>query len=195
MAALTTSNNDFTLGFQIKYCLVIAASLIASNLFLYYHFLQRGLGGSYFETLITLTQIEKTLAAVLLMTFLIQSLLILLCTLAVILFFSRKIAGLIYRFERLLHGIGSGDLQHVVRNRDHDQIKSLFSALNSLLTSLRTVYASLHGVEQNLQQIICQQENDEKVDRQSLRQQIAQARILLGSSNDTRGEDSRVLSE
>lgn len=195
MAALTTSNNDFTLGFQIKYCLVIAASLIASNLFLYYHFLQRGLGGSYFETLITLTLIEKTLAAVLLMTFLIQSLLILLCTLAVILFFSRKIAGLIYRFERLLHGIGSGDLQHVVRNRDHDQIKSLFSALNSLLTSLRTVYASLHGVEQNLQQIICQQENDEKVDRQSLRQQIAQARILLGSSNDTRGEDSRVLSE
>lgn len=194
-ASLTTSNNDFTLGFQVKYCLVIAASLIASNLFLYYHFLQRGLGGSYFEALVTLTQIEKTLAVALLITFTIQSLLILLCTLAIILFFTRKIAGLIYRFERLLHGIGSGDLQHVVRNRDHDQIKSLFSALNSLLTSLRTVYASLHGVEQNLQRIISQQENGEKVDRQSLRRQIAQTRLLLGNSNGTRGEDSRVLSE
>jgi hypothetical protein len=80
MASLTTSNNDFTLGFQIKYCLVIAASLVVRNLFLYYHFLQHGLGGSYLEALVTLTQIEKTLVVALLMTFMIQSLLILLCT-------------------------------------------------------------------------------------------------------------------
>ena len=186
--AATTSSNDFTLGFQIKYCLVIVACLAASNLFLYYHFLHRSLGESYFEALVTLTQVEKTLAAVLLMTFIAQCLLILLCTLALILFFTRKFAGLIYRFEHLLRGIGSGDLQHLVRNRDHDQIKSLFSALNCLLTSLRTVYSSLHVVERNLHQLIHQQEHGENPDRQSLRQQIAQARLLLGS-NMRKGED------
>lgn len=182
MAAAISNSNDFTLGFQIKYCLVIIASLTASNLYLYYHFLQRGLGESYFNALVTLTQVEKTLATVLLMTFIVQCLLVLLCTLAVILFFTRKISGLVYRFERLLRGIGNGDLQHLVKNRDHDQIKSLFSALNSLLTSLRTVYSSLHGVERNLLQILRQQENGENPDRQSLRQQIAQTRILLGNS-------------
>lgn len=185
--AATTSSNDFTLGFQIKYCLVIVACLVASNLFLYYHFLHRGLGESYFEALITLTQVEKTLAAVLLMTFIAQCLLILLCTLALFFFFTRKIAGLIYRFEHLLRGIGNGDLQHLVKNRDHDQIKSLFSALNCLLSSLRTVYSSLYGVERNLHQLIRQQQNGENPDRQSLRQQIAQARLLLGS-NMRKGE-------
>jgi methyl-accepting chemotaxis protein len=195
MAARTTSRNDFTLGFQIKYCLVICACLTASNLYLYNQYLRHGLGHSYFEALVTLSQLEKSLATVLLLTFIVQSLLILLCSLAVILFFTRKISGLVYRFERLLRGISSGDLQHVVRNRDHDQIKSLFSALNSLLTSLRIVYTSVQGVEHNLQQIIRQQENGENPDRQSLRQQIAQTRILLGSSNVTKCEDNRALSE
>lgn len=187
-----TSSNDFTLGFQVKYCLVIIACLTASNLYLYSQHLRHGLGKSYFEALVTLSQLEKSLATVLLLTFIVQSLLILLCSLAIILFFTRKISGLVYRFERLLRGIGSGDLQHVVRNRDHDQIKSLFSALNSLLTSLRIVYASVQGVERNLLQIIRQQENDENPDRQSLRQQIAQTRILLGNNNVTRCEESRV---
>lgn len=188
MATTTTICNDFTLEFQIKYCLVIVASLTASNLFLYHHYLQHGLGASYFEALVTLTQVDETLAAVLLVTFIVQCLLILLCSLALILFFRRKIAGLIYRFEHLLRGIGTGDLQHLVRSRDHDQIKSLFSTLNCLLTSLRIVYTSVQGVHHNLHQIIRQQENGENPDRQSLRQQIAQTRILLGSSPAREGD-------
>ncbi len=183
MAAATMISNDFTLGFQIKYCLVIVASLTASNLFLYYHYLKHGLGKSYFEALVTLIQLEKTLAVVLLVTFITQSLLILLCSLALFLFFRRKIVGLIYRFEHLLRNIGTGDLQHLVKSRDTDQIKSLLSALNCLITSLRTVYSSLQGVDQNLLQIIDQQEMGENPDRQTLRQQIAQTRILLGCSN------------
>lgn len=188
MAATTVYNNDFTLGFQIKYCLVIVASLTVSNFYLYYHYLRHGLGQGYFEALETLALVKETLAPVLLLTFIVQSLLILLCSLTLLLFFKRKIVELIYRFEHLLHDIANGDLRHLVRNRDHDQIKALFSALNCLLTSLRTVYVSLHGIERNLHQVIRQQENGENPDRQSLRQQIAQARILLGSSN-TQVED------
>lgn len=188
MVAAKTVSNDFTLEFQIKYCLVIVASLTASNLFLYYHYLQHGLGNSYFEALITLIQVEKTLAVVLLVTYIAQSLLILLCSLALIHFFKRKIARLIYRFEHLLRGIATGDLQHLVRNRDHDQIKSLFSALNCLLTTLRTVYASLYGIDRNLQKIIRQQENGKNPDRQNLRLQIAETRILLSSSKAREGD-------
>lgn len=188
MAAATTIRNDFTLGFQIKYCLVIVTSLTASNLFLYYNYLQHGLGKSYFEALVTLSHVGEALAAGLLMTFVLQCLLIFFCSLILLHFFSRKIAGLIYRFEHLLRGIGSGDLQHVVKNRDHDQIKALFSALNCLLTSLRTVYSSVQGVERNLHKVIRQLGNGEIPDRQSLRQQIAQTRILLGCRNAREGD-------
>lgn len=176
---------DFRLWFQIKYCLVMIAGLAATSLCIYLYFKQ-GLGENYSESLITLTRVEQALPAALLVTFSLQSLLVLLFSIAINLFVSHKIAGPIFRFEHSLRCISDGDLQHVTRIRDNDQLKSMASALNRLIASLRSTYTSLHGVEQELGQIIRQQEKGESPDLRELRQRIAHSRMQLGSTNDRR---------
>lgn len=189
MQATKPIGNDFTLWFQIKYCLVMLASLTITSLLIYLYF-RDGLGESYSAALTTLIAVEEALPAALLATFLLQSLLILLFSIAINLFVSHKIAGPIYRFEHTLRCIDDGDLQHVARIRDSDQIKSMVSALNRLLASLRNSYSSLQGVEQELNQIIEQQEDGEQPDLRGLCQRIALVRLQLGSSNDDRrGEE------
>lgn len=179
---------DFTLWFQFKYCLAMITSLAATSLCIYLYF-SHGLGESYAESLLTLSQMEKSLSSALLMTFLLQCLLILLISIAVNLFVSHKIAGPVYRFEHSLRCISGSDLTHVSRIRDNDQIKSMVSALNRLILSLCNVYRSLHGVENELHRIIRQQENGENPDMRELRQRIAFSRMQLGSSIDRRGDE------
>ena len=180
--------NDFTLWFQIKYCLVMLTSLAATSLLIYLYF-KHGLGESYPEALSTLNKVEAALPAALLVTFLVQSLLILFFAIAINLYVSHKIAGPIYRFEHTLRCIDDGDLQHVARIRDSDQIKSMVLALNRLIASLRNNYTSLQGVEQELNQIIRQQENGESPDPQQLCQSIVRVRAQLGSTNDRRVDE------
>lgn len=180
--------NEFTLWFQIKYCLVMLTSLAATSLLIYLYF-KHGLGESYPEALSTLNRVEAALPVALLVTFLVQSLLILFFAIAINLYVSHKIAGPIYRFEHTLRCIDDGDLQHVARIRDSDQIKSMVFALNRLIASLRNNYTSLQGVEQELNQIIRQQENGENPDPQQLCQSIARVRVQLGSTNDRRVDE------
>lgn len=188
MQMMKPIGSHFTLWFQIKYCLVMLTSLATTSLLIYLYF-KHGLGEGYSEALATLTAVEKALPAALLVTFLLQSLLILFFSIAINLFVSHKIAGPIYRFEHTLRCIDDGDLQHVARIRDSDEIKSMAAALNRLIASLRHKYASLQGVEQELNQIIRQQENGERPDLRDLCQHIAQVRTQLGRSNDRRMEE------
>lgn len=188
MTETTAVSSDFTLGFQIKYCLLTFTCITASQLYIYNHYLFQGLADGYFKALVTLAQLEDSLAIILLITFFIQTLLILLCSLFLIIFFKRKIVGVIYRFERLLREVNSGNLQHIAQNRDNDQIKALFSALNTLTISLRTIYSSLHGVEKRLHNFIRQKRLDKNPDLKMIREQIAQARILLGCNKSAEGD-------
>lgn len=180
--------NNFTLRFQLKYCLVMLASLAATSLLIYLYF-KEGLGESYSQTLITLSEVEDSLPVVLMMTFLAQSLVILFLSIVINLFVSHKIAGPIYRFEHTLRCIDEGDLQHVARIRETDQIKSMVSALNRLIASLRKNYRSLQGVEQELNQVILQQENGESPNLQGLRQSIAHSLVQFGSNSDRRVDE------
>jgi len=188
MQATKPIGNDFTLWFQIKYCLVMLTSLATTSLLIYLYF-KHGLGEGYSETLTTLTEVEDALPVALLVTFLVQSLLILIFAIAVNLFVSHKIAGPIFRFEHTLRCIDDGDLQHIARTRDSDQIKSMVAALNQLIASLRNKYTSLRGVEQELNQIILQQENGESPNPQKLCQSIAHVRVQLGSTNERKVEE------
>lgn len=188
MQATKAVCNDFTLWFQIKYCLVMLSGLVVTSLFIYLYF-RHGLGESYAEALTTLTRVEEALPRALQVTFLLQSLLIFLVSLAINLFVSHKIAGPIYRFEQTLRSIDAGDLQHVAKTRDDDQLKSMVSALNRLVASLRHPYTSLQEVEQELNQIILQQKNGEIPDPRKLQQHIARLRAQLGNCHDRRVDE------
>lgn len=179
--------NGFTLWFQIKYCLVMITGFAITSLLIYLYF-RHGLSESYAEALITLTQVEETLTT-LLVTFIVQSLLILFVSIMINLFISHKIAGPIYRFEHTLRCIDDGDLQHVARIRDDDQINSMVSALNRLIAALCNKYTALQGVTRELDQIIRRQENGESPDLRELRQRIAASRVQLGNSNDRRVDE------
>lgn len=183
MSATMPIRNEFTLWFQIKYCLVMLGSLALTSLLIYLYF-KHGLGENYAAALTTITEVEEALPIALLVTFLVQSLLILFFSIAINLFVSHKIAGPIFRFEHTLRCIDDGDLQHVARIRDSDQIKSMVLALNRLISSLHNRYASLQGIEQELNQLIRQQENGESANPQRLCQSIAQLRIQLGGRNE-----------
>lgn len=180
--------SDFTLWFQIKYCLVMLSGLVVSGLFIYLYF-RHGLGESYAEALTTLTRVEEALPRALQVTFLLQSLLIFLVSLAINLFISHKIAGPIYRFEHSLRCIDAGDLLHVARIRDSDQVKSMVSTLNRLTASLRNRYTSLREIEEELNQIIFDQKNGETPDSRKLQQRIAHLRAQLSHCNDRRVDE------
>lgn len=186
MEASKPIRNEFTLWFQVKYCLVMIASLVATSLLIYLYF-RHGLGESYSEALVTLSEVEKALPGALLVTFLVQCLLILLFSIAINLFVSHKIAGPVFRFEHSLRCIGEGDLQHVARTRDGDQIKSMVFALNRLIEALRGVYVALWGVERELDQVIRLQERGEYADLEELRRRIARSRQLLGEHHGQEG--------
>lgn len=188
MHASKPIGSDFTLWFQIKYCLVMLTSLGMTSLLIYLYF-KHGLSEGYSAALTTLTQVEDALPGALFGTFLVQLLLILFFSIAINLFVSHKIAGPIFRFEHTLHCIDEGDLQHVARIRDSDQIKSMVSALNRLIASLRNYYFSLQGIELELNQLIQKQENNENANPQKLCQSIAHLRAQFGINREGRVEE------
>lgn len=184
MATKSSFISDFTLVFQIKFSLLTLTCLYVSNYYLYNEYLRYNLGGGYFSALVTLSELERALATLLFLTFLAQTLFFFLCSVALILYFKRKLIGVIYRFDKLLRNIKEGDLQQIIQNRENDQIKSLFSALNSLTLSLSKVYSSIAGVEKNLVKHIHQQSTSDDLFLQNLRLQIAQTRLLLGQAEE-----------
>lgn len=170
---------DFSAKFQVKYCLVMTAGSVLTTLILYLY-LDRGLGESYFESLVTLSNLEQALPSALLISFVIQLILILLLSVGINLFVSHKIAGPVYRYEHLLNCIRKGDLRNDVRTRDNDQLKSMVTSLNGLLGTVRRLYASLHAVQGELDRDLERISRAEKGDFEALRRQIDETRRLLG---------------
>lgn len=147
---------DFSLTFQVKYCLVMMAGSLLSSLVLYIY-LDQGLGAGYFESLMTLRNLEQALPSSLIITFIVQLVLILLLTIAINLFVSHKIGGPVYRYEQSLNTILKGDLRVDVRTRQGDQLKSMVIALNGWQSSMRQVFSRCHSlhdeINRNLERI------------------------------------------
>lgn len=171
---------DFSAKFQVKYCLVMIAGSVLTTLVLYLY-LDRGLGEGYFESLVTLSNLEQALPSALLISFVIQLILILLLSAGINLFVSHKIAGPVYRYEHLLNSIRKGDLRNDVRTRDYDQLKSMVTSLNGLLRTVRRVYVALHVVQGELDRGLERISRAENADFGVLKRQIDETRRLLGS--------------
>jgi methyl-accepting chemotaxis protein len=84
--------------------------------------------------------IENTAHAIfpaVLLTNLITLGLISLATILVLLFLSHKLAGPLFRFEKEIREIATGDLSKQISLRKNDQIKEMAESLNLMTTSLR----------------------------------------------------------
>lgn len=128
-------NKDFQVGFTIKFLIVIVIeSILAIGLFMYLSrgTLTTGFIGSDFR-------IART-SEFFLPTLLVSNLIIIVITavigIAVLIYMSHRIAGPLYRFEKILDEMGRGDLTQRFQLRDNDQLSELSESITGLTTAM-----------------------------------------------------------
>lgn len=176
---------DFSLAFQFKYSLVMLAGSLLTSLVLYLY-LNKGLGENYFESLMTLRNLEQALPFSLLITFLVQLVLILLLTVAINLFVSHKIGGPVYRYEYSLNQILKGDLRHTVHTRQGDQLKSMVGSLNDWQISMRRVFARCHRLHEEVNTILEDCGKGKEIDIGAVRSKVEDVRWSMGKYCESR---------
>lgn len=129
-------NKDFQLGFILKFCSILLIGIILSTLLLL--ILSRGTLTSSFEN--SQLNIKNTSAAILpsiLFVNLITLGLITLATIGVTLLVSHKLAGPMYRFQKEIERMKTGNLTQKIKIRDKDQIQSLAVSLDAMREELQ----------------------------------------------------------
>lgn len=127
----------FKIRFGLKLCLftlVGAASLVV----LLHLSLSRGLGSSYSSAIYAIYDLKIRVAPLIFASsYALLVLAVVTAAIAVIsVLFSHRIAGPLYRLERSLEEIASGDLTVVARLRGKDQLTALADEMNAMVRSL-----------------------------------------------------------
>lgn len=135
----------FSLGFQAKYCLIIAAIFISANISLYL-LMNKAMSGSYLENLRTLHFLDQNLSLYLSIIALLQVVLILILTLVITLLVSHRIAGPVFRYEAVLSKIISGEYPPSVATRNTDQLKAMVDPLNQFTIRSRDTFESIQAL-------------------------------------------------
>ncbi len=115
----------FKAVFVIKFCLIIilGALFVGVGLYLFYG---RKLGETYYSALSTIVNLKDILIPAIVFTILLQFIIFSIVTILLTLFISHRIAGPVYRLERVLNNVSSGDLSLTsIRLRTRDQIQSI----------------------------------------------------------------------
>ncbi len=135
---------DFKLKFMARLCLFVVVGMLGVTLLLYY-LTFREFGGSYEQTFSVISGLKRELFPLIFASF--YSIFILgIVTVAIALismFHSHKMAGPIYRIERNLETIGSGDLTIRTRFRSYDQLTELADELNRMTSHLNHLVQSI----------------------------------------------------
>lgn len=133
---------SFKLKFMLTFC-IITITVVSLASFLFYFLTYRELSHDYGEAFSTLQSVKRAIFPLLFAS--IQSVALLaVVTIAIAvlsLFFSHKIAGPLYRFEKSMDAVGSGDLTCVVKLRAGDQIlrieETMCTSINSMNQRVR----------------------------------------------------------
>ena len=134
----------FKLKFGLRLCLLTAAGMLAVTLFLYY-VTSKDLGDSYGQAIYLINDLKIRIFPLIFASFYSIFILVVVTTAiaGISVLYSHKIAGPIYRLEKNLELIGSGDLTVNTRFRKTDQLFVLADEINAMVRSLiHTVRAS-----------------------------------------------------
>jgi len=126
---------DFQTKFILKFCLLLLMGVIFSAGLLFL-FSQDTLTSSFQQSRLVIKNTSLVILPAILYTSLITLALLTIATIVVTLFVSHKIAGPMFRFEKELKEIGTGDLTKKVRLREKDQAAELADCINSMTSSL-----------------------------------------------------------
>lgn len=127
----------FKLEFGLRLCLLTAAGMLAVTLFLYYA-TSKDLGDSYGHAIYLINDLKIRIFPLFFASFYsVFILVVVTAAIAVIsVLYSHRIAGPLFRIERNLDLIGSGDLTVNTRFRKTDQLFVLADELNAMVRSL-----------------------------------------------------------
>lgn len=160
-------NNDlvdtgFKLRFMLTFCLITVAAVSLASL-LFYFLTYRELSQNYGDAFFALQSVKRAVFPLLFAS--IQSVVLLtlvsIAIAAISLFYSHKIAGPIYRFEKGMEAVGSGDLTCVVRLRAGDQIlgieKTMCTSINSMnqrVRGIKDIISRIRTTEERLKALL-----------------------------------------
>lgn len=179
---------SFSMGFQIRYCLVIAAIFIAANILLYL-LMNKTLSGSYLESLRTLYFLDQNLSFYLSIMALLQTCFVLILTLVITLLVSHRIAGPVFRYETVLSKIISGEFPSKVATRNTDQLKSVVVSLNNLGCKCRETFEKVQILSESLGSDFSASELADEKNREALRQKVADVRLSMAGIVPERSTD------
>lgn len=122
--------------FILRFCVILLAGVIVSTGLLLL-FSRSSLTSTFDQSHLVIENTARAILPAVLLTNLITLGLVTLATIMVLLFLSHRLAGPLFRFEKEIKEIASGDLNKQVRLRRDDQIKEMAESLNFMTTSLR----------------------------------------------------------
>ncbi len=152
----------FKLRFMLIFCLITLTAVSLASL-LFYFLTYRELSHDYGEAFFALQSVKRAVFPLLFAS--IQSVALLaLVSIAIAvlsLFYSHKIAGPIYRFEKAVEAVGSGDLTCVVRLRAGDQILGIektmctsINLMNQRVKGINDIILRIRTLEERLRTLL-----------------------------------------
>lgn len=139
----------FQFNIIFKFCLLLLAGVVLSTGLLFI-FSQDTLTSSYAGAGLEIKNTGTAILPMVVLTNLITLGIICCSTIAVMLFISHKIAGPLFRFEKDIKRVSTGDLSVKINLRKKDQLKDMAKALNLMIESL---YTRVNYVDTTLEKI------------------------------------------
>lgn len=147
----------YQLRFITYFCGSILVVVLLSMLILYLYTYSEIGGTSYYQALLTVKGLKQNIASAMIFTGGIVIILASAATLTITLIGSHKIAGPIYRLERSLESIGSGNLSQKIKFRENDAIHELADNINKTTESLNErvsiIGMNLKGVREEAERL------------------------------------------
>lgn len=147
----------YQLRFITYFCGSILVMGLLSMLILYLYTYNEIGGTSYYQALLTVKGLKQNIAYAMMFTGGVVIILASAATLTITLIGSHKIAGPVYRLERSLESIGSGNLSQKIKFREHDAIHELADNINKTTESLNervsSIGMNLKGVREEAERL------------------------------------------
>lgn len=155
----------FMASFVMRFCLTVILGSFFIGVILYLLY-RRDIGETYLTAISTIVSLKGILVPALIFTILLQLVILSIIIIFLTLFVSHKIAGPIYRLERVLKEIGKGDLTlREIGLRTRDQIQSLADSFAGMSKGLaeraRGVRVSMPELEKKRKKLCKLFENKE----------------------------------
>lgn len=166
-------------GFQTRFIVIILLLvIIVANITggLVYAIMKVEVARESFLSYLNIDESEDLLLPVVLVAELISIFIV-----AVIsLFVSHRIAGPVYRFERVCEAVAQGKLDFQIRLREKDEFKELAEAFNRMLTSLKEKIVNFEDIYKQLTETVPPVDEAKKETKKELLEKIMNMKSVFG---------------